>query len=125
VDAIAVFPDRTPAFDYRHWMPKPREITRYCASLVTITSRKTEESWRSSPDRSEEDIQELQLAHFSVKEYLVSDRIEQSFRDVFEEMQARSTIVKASLSYLLVAAQDQHASNELEVYPFSDYCARH
>jgi hypothetical protein len=97
VDAIAVFPDRTPAFDCRNRMPKPQEITRYCASLVTITSRKTEESWRSSFDISEEGIQELQLAHFSVKEYLVSDRIGQSFGDVFEEIHARSTIVTVSL----------------------------
>jgi hypothetical protein len=67
VDAIAVFPDLTPAFEHENRMPRPREITRYCASLVTITSSKVK--------GSEEDIQELQLAHFSVKEYLVSDRI--------------------------------------------------
>jgi hypothetical protein len=117
VDAIAVFPDRTPAFDHRNRMPKPREITRYCASLVTITSSETE--------RSEENSQELQLAHFSVKEYLVSDRIGQSFREVFEEIRARSTIVTVSLSYLITAAQDQDVSKELEAYPFSNYCARY
>jgi hypothetical protein len=126
VDAIAVFPDRTPAFDYRDRMPKPREITRYCDGLVTITSRKTEESW---PDRSKEDIKELQLAHFSVKEYLVSNRIGQSFRDVFGEIQARSTIVTVSLSYLITAAQDRDRNRDfmskLKAYPFSDCCARY
>jgi hypothetical protein len=117
VDAIAVFPDRTPAFKHENRMPRPREITRYCASLVRITGGK--------PEGLKGDIQELQLAHFSVKEFLVSNRISQSFKDAFEEIQARSTIVTVSLSYLFVAAQDEDVSKRRKKYPFSDYCARY
>ncbi|KAF2721065.1 purine and uridine phosphorylase, partial [Polychaeton citri CBS 116435] len=66
IDAIVVFPDRTPAFDERHRMPQPREITRFCSSLVSIVNHEIE------PSKNSGDY--LQLAHFSVKEYLVSKR---------------------------------------------------
>jgi hypothetical protein len=44
---------------------------------------------------------------------------------VFEEIRARFTIVKVSLSYLLTAAQDGNCRKTLESYPLSAYCARY
>ncbi|KKP03106.1 hypothetical protein THAR02_04774 [Trichoderma harzianum] len=50
---------------------------------------------------NEEAIQELQLAHLSVKDYLLSNRVPQSFAKDFEEATARASIAQVCLAYLL------------------------
>ena len=69
VDAVAVNPKGEPHFNPKNRMPEPREILRYCSSLVVAVSVK-----RDSYDENDEGVV-LQLAHFSVKEYLTSSRV--------------------------------------------------
>ncbi|OJD26655.1 hypothetical protein ACJ73_01954 [Blastomyces percursus] len=83
VDVIVVDFERNP-------MPKPLEISRYCSSLV---------STNSVNGRGEHAY--LQLAHFSVKEYLTSDRVDKSFRESFAEINARG-IITAYLSQMIM-----------------------
>ncbi|KKA19770.1 Uncharacterized protein T310_6236 [Rasamsonia emersonii CBS 393.64] len=51
VDAIAVDPEGVPRFDPKNRMPVPREISRYCSSLVVVVNRK--KHWY---DQNDQDI---------------------------------------------------------------------
>uniref|UniRef100_A0A8H7K4H6 Uncharacterized protein n=1 Tax=Bionectria ochroleuca TaxID=29856 RepID=A0A8H7K4H6_BIOOC len=68
-------------------MPIPEEIIQYCSSLVVLVH----EGKRA----------EIQLAHFSVKEYLLSDRLEPDLAEGLDEISAKASIVDVCLSYLL------------------------
>ena len=67
VDAIAVNIREQPHFHPKYRMPDPNEITSFCSSLVVKMPGEGNE-WMEH-----EDCTSLQLAHFSVKEYLTSD----------------------------------------------------
>ncbi|CAH0032937.1 unnamed protein product [Clonostachys rhizophaga] len=101
VDAIAVNTNEKPYFNPEDRMPVPEEVLSYCSSLVAMTNR------RGPNARYEiKGFKELSLAHFSVKEYLISDRFQQDDRmkDVgldFLETNARASIVKVCVAYLL------------------------
>ncbi|KAL5084923.1 hypothetical protein Trisim1_011277 [Trichoderma cf. simile WF8] len=108
VDALAVDTANKPRFDPKNRMPVPEEITSYCSSLVVLTVRalKKEEHFKlMGYFPNEETIQELQLAHLSVKDYLLSDRVPQSFTGDFNEATARASIAQVCLAYLLELAQ--------------------
>ncbi|CAH0002529.1 unnamed protein product [Clonostachys byssicola] len=101
VDAIAVNTDEKPYFNPDDRMPAPEEVLSYCSSLVAMTNRKGQNAEHES-----ENLKELSLAHFSVKEYLISDRFQQDHRmnDIrldFLETNARASIVKVCVAYLL------------------------
>uniref|UniRef100_A0A8H7NI02 protein S-acyltransferase n=1 Tax=Bionectria ochroleuca TaxID=29856 RepID=A0A8H7NI02_BIOOC len=99
VDVIAVNPSSQPAFTPENRMPIPEEIIRYCSSLV-ILARKSVQSYQLDTDTVEQ-ITEIQLAHFSVKEYLLSDRLDPDFAEGLDEISAKASIVDVCLSYLL------------------------
>ena len=69
VDAIAINLDGDVGFDPKNRMPVPRKMLKLCSSLVTVTP--------SMKDNADLDVR---LAHFSVKEYLVSDHVSKVFR---------------------------------------------
>ncbi|CAH0045316.1 unnamed protein product [Clonostachys solani] len=101
VDAIAVKADVKPYFNPGDRMPVPEEVLSYCSSLVAMTNRP-----EANDEQKVEIVKELSLAHFSVKEYLISDRFQQDDRmkDIrldFLETNARASIVKVCVAYLL------------------------
>jgi hypothetical protein len=57
-------------FDPDMRLPDPQDILIICSSLVTTAVSKTE-----NDNGTTSEIIELRLAHFSVKEYLFSDRV--------------------------------------------------
>ena len=71
------------------------------------------------------DVFELRLAHFSVKEYLVSNRIAPEFVGHLAETTARATIATLCLTYL------SDFDNRLTIpeirakFSFAQYCARY
>ncbi|KAH8800442.1 nucleoside phosphorylase domain-containing protein [Xylogone sp. PMI_703] len=83
VDMLAVDVNNS-KFDPDDRMPDPQEISRYCSSLVVVVSQK--EGSRSGNDQ-------LQLAHFSVKEYLTSDKIDKDIAKDFQESTALTTLL--------------------------------
>ncbi|RYP68914.1 hypothetical protein DL771_006403 [Monosporascus sp. 5C6A] len=93
VDAVAVELTETPRFNIRNRMPVPEEISRYCSSLVAVVKRAD-----SVTDNS---ITEIQLSHFSVKEWLVSDQLETNLSEHLKETAARATMAEVCLAYLL------------------------
>jgi hypothetical protein len=115
VHAIAVHPDKTPAFDPNNCIPDPNEVTVYCRSLTQISHRTY---WS-------EDVTELQLAHASVKEYLLLRREENPFQNALRESQARASIVEISLAYLFAASQNNENKDRNQQHPFHYYAARH
>ncbi|KAK7217682.1 hypothetical protein V2G26_005685 [Clonostachys chloroleuca] len=79
VDLITVDPSSQPAFSPENRMPIPEEIIQYCSSLVVPVH----EGKRA----------EIQLAHFSVKEYLLSDRLEPHLAEGLDEISAKASII--------------------------------
>ncbi|KAH0556306.1 hypothetical protein GP486_005768 [Trichoglossum hirsutum] len=116
VDALAVDPNGDPRFDTEDRMPDPREISRYCSSLVVVTTKEG--------IYGEDTIVELHLAHFSVKEYLMLGRPEEIARD-FEEVAARASIAIVCLAYLLHLDFILTAKEIRERFPLAQYCARY
>lgn len=101
IDAIAVFPDEKPCFDSSWRMPDPSEITRLCSSPVSkVDNQKVLKATLTYPYHSDRCCSILQLAHFSVKEYLVSDRVEERPRSRLVENNAHKELTQVCTAYL-------------------------
>ncbi|KAF2496459.1 hypothetical protein BU16DRAFT_609515, partial [Lophium mytilinum] len=101
VDAIAVHPKAEPHFDCKWRMPNPQEIARYCSSLVAVVTTKARRKNEDDEDEKDRENLELRLAHFSVKDYLTSTRVQGNFAQAFQEAAARSSIATVCVAYLL------------------------
>jgi ankyrin repeat protein len=119
VDAIAVCTERDPWFDPRDRMPEPKEISRYCSALVVVVPRKVNQY------NQDKIVMELELAHFSVKEYLKSNRLEKGFTHCFQEIAAKASIATVCLAYLLLLDWDLLLQDIEEAFPLAHYCARY
>lgn len=95
VDIIAVDLKSSPHFQERYRMPNELEISSICSSLVTVGM--VESTTLGAVERTG---RTLQLAHFSVKEYLMSDRLPSILQQHFTEVNAHGSIVNTSLGYL-------------------------
>lgn len=93
VVAIDVIPDS--GFDRDEVLVNPLEVLDICSSLITVTDRE-QEGWGSVS-------QTITLAHYSVKEYLTSDRIKQGPLNQYsmQEVECHCSIAMASLKYLM------------------------
>jgi len=94
-EVVAIDVARDPAFDREEVLEDPLEVLDICSSLVTIATDDSNGGLESTR-------QVAVLAHYSVKEYLVSDRIQrgQAARYSMQSVSCHSTIVKACLGYL-------------------------
>jgi hypothetical protein len=119
VDAIAVNTEGDQYFNPRHRMPDPQEITCFCSSLVVLAS-----TTHDSYEENKEDMK-LQLAHFSVKEYLTSERLDKDVAHNFQEVAAKASIATVCLAYLLHLDQDIPINKIRETFPLAKYSARY
>ncbi|KAF2198547.1 hypothetical protein GQ43DRAFT_457754 [Delitschia confertaspora ATCC 74209] len=87
-DAIAVDLEAEPYFESRYRMPEPEEILLYCSSLVIRIP-----GFGHSDEKSNKQA-ELQLVHFTVKEYLISNRLTIIISQDLQETSARASIAK-------------------------------
>ena len=94
-------------------MPDPQEISRYCSSLVSVV--RVQERW---PEEGETRV-ELQLAHFSVKEYLLSNRLENDTAQGFQDCYAGAAIAKVCLAYLLQFERRLLPRDIIQDFPFA------
>jgi ankyrin repeat protein len=99
-EVVAINVVREPAFDHDEVLEDPLEVLNICSSLVTITTEKKQN--RSSPERKI-----IALAHYSVQEYLTSDRIKQGQAKQYsmQEAECHSAIAIGSLEYLMQLQQ--------------------
>ncbi|RKK95801.1 hypothetical protein BFJ71_g8267 [Fusarium oxysporum] len=93
VDVIAVRIDSRPGyFDPEDRLPCPNEITRFCPSLVSIVH---------GSHGGQDAVEEVQLAHFSVKEYLLNYQVQG-----FLHAEASIVITQTCLAYLSSLEED-------------------
>ncbi|KAJ5688691.1 Ankyrin repeat protein [Penicillium macrosclerotiorum] len=107
VDALAVNLADGAYFDTSERMPVPREITGIASSLISTT-----------PDHK------IQLAHFSVKEYLISERVESSFSAHLIEIEARASITRVCLVYMNHLEKSRTAEEIIALFPLAAYAAQ-
>jgi ankyrin repeat protein len=124
VDAVATDVNEDPAFAPKNRMPVPRDILRLCSSLVSVAHME------DSPH-----IEMVQLAHFSVKEYLASNHVSRAFNSLISEKVARSYLAKLCLTHIVsvsrLVLRDQPASSFADLkgrsgskFPFATYSAQ-
>jgi ankyrin repeat protein len=119
VDALAVDVESTVHFHPRYRMPDPQEILHYCSSLVVLRAR----TYSSTGGHSKH--AELKLAHSSVGEFLISNRLDDSIAQSLQEKTARTSIAVVCLSYLLHFERYLPAGDIVEEFPFAQYAARY
>ena len=97
-EVVAIDPERDPAFDRDEVLEDPLDVLAICSSLVT-TATNDEHMLKSSGSAGKVVL----LAHYSVKEYLISGRCRQD-RAILYNMQetiCNEFIAKSCLGYLL------------------------
>ncbi|ETS84698.1 hypothetical protein PFICI_02723 [Pestalotiopsis fici W106-1] len=117
VDAVAVNISKEPMFDPEYRMPCPEEIVGYCSSLTVLVKRKDQ--------RYRTDIVEIQLAHFSVQEYLTSERLEKSVAPRLSHSSASIALTTVCLSYLLSLDYSYRPEEAEKNYPLAEYSAQY
>ena len=111
-DALAVTFVDGAKFDPDERYPDPRDILSRCSSLVSLTVNREGEV--------------LRLAHFSVKEYLVSQRIQSSKASMYAiaESDATDFIAQSCLAYLLqFKTVDCPNYSQIKKYSLAEYAS--
>ncbi|KAK0712676.1 Pfs, NACHT and ankyrin domain protein [Lasiosphaeria miniovina] len=111
VDAMAVDLENDHQFDAKDRLPCPMEITRFGSSLVSLFER-------------ESNI-ELELAHFSVKEYLTTKALPEPFQYEMSEGIARRRITKICLAHLSCLNNRQSVAEITTLFPQARYSAKY
>ena len=95
-EAVAVDVTRDPAFDRDDVLEDSFEVLNICSSLVTLTT--DSERGIAGPPR-----QIIVLAHYSVQEYLISDRIRNGQAKAYSmhDTKCHNVITQGCLQYLL------------------------
>jgi len=146
VDAVAVNLERTPPFEPENRLLDPREIAGYCSSLAKFTTRRSYK-YKEDVDKDTqlrehifnlehpgedadedaafdyEEVVELQLAHASVNDYLVSNQVPDDFKDALSLETAHLAIADISVAYLLTAVPWWKGADNTFTLPFLQYCA--
>jgi ankyrin repeat protein len=142
-EAAVVDPELDPAFNPETRLLDPRnDILEILGSLVTVSSKGA--TIRSDVDLnhntciSDDDLdddsdylpgEKIGLAHFSVKDYLVSKRIQCSKANIFSvtDIAANAFIAKSCLLYILHYDESDSkttSSDDLEYFPLLQYACK-
>ncbi len=106
-EVVAIDEDEEPRFDPERRFPEPRDILLMCSSLVTATEEK-DRFWETYFEPEIERAIMIRLAHFSVKEYLISSHIIDGAARKYsiQEIDANVRIARDCLSYILYFTED-------------------
>jgi hypothetical protein len=121
-EVIAVDIEGDPRFDPENRLREPRDILTICSSLVTITAEAMEGPHGKTAG------EQVRLAHFSVKEYLVSERsqVGQATRYSIQEIPANGSIAEICLAYLLYfRGPSLPTSDNIDEFPLARYAAQY
>jgi ankyrin repeat protein len=122
-EVVAVDQGSDPQFDSERRLSEPHDLLIICSSLVTISSTTLELA-----NGTLEETEELRLAHFSVKEYLLSERIRAGPASKFHilEIPAHLSIAQTCLAYLLQFNKPNSLTpNTSQEYPLTRYAAKY
>jgi ankyrin repeat protein len=116
-EVVAIDVARDVAFNRDEVLADPLEALDICSSLVTITKNEADGKLGSTQ-------QIIALAHYSVQEYLVSDRIRQGSAKQYsmQEAACQSAITRGSLKYLMQLQQPLEEET-LQVFALARYTA--
>ena len=117
-EAVVVNPLADPPFNPQDRLFDPDDILGILPGLVTV----------SSPEKDLEKRRKISLAHFSVKEYLLSNRIRDGPSSKFSLVanDANFSITEICLSYQLqVINSPTISAHTLQKYPLLEYAARY
>ena len=144
-EVVAIDVNDTPRFDPQRRLPDPRDVVEICSTLITVTPRLSDRVKFDDAELDDLELSDLEvgdsesetsspkvsgsfviLAHFSVKEYLISDIIRegQASRYSLQELDCHLSLAKDCLAYLLHF--DEMVSLPTEVfakYPLARYVA--
>ncbi|KAI2470654.1 hypothetical protein F4781DRAFT_421228 [Annulohypoxylon bovei var. microspora] len=114
IDAIAVNPASTPHFNPDNRFVELGDISRYHPNLIVIAT-----------DRSNESMEEIKLAHCSVKEYLISKG-----GGELRQRAANTSIAEVCLAYLLQLGRNLPVGRVpveevRRIYPMAQYAAQY
>ena len=124
LEILAVDEETNTGFDPENRLQDQRDIFTICSSLVTTVTR-------TQPGK--QDVEELRLAHYSVKEYLVSDRVTHGAASRYSiAIEPHKLIAQTCLHYLLyfsescfIEVDDQLVEDDVfKTFPLLGYAAR-
>jgi hypothetical protein len=128
-EVVAIDAKRDPPFDRDEVLEDPLEVLNICSSLVNVTDDNT---FRSDypddplPAWAQVPVQVVELAHYSVKEYLVSDRIGtgKAARYSMRDGVCHGAITDSCLGYLLQFQEPELKPDFLESFRLALYSAK-
>jgi ankyrin repeat protein len=111
-----------PQFDPGSRLGEPRDVLSICSSLVTTVTR-TDNSDR---DGHIYQIAEVRLAHFSVKEYLLSARVRKGDIEYAVDKEDQGIMAETCLTYLLHFQEPGMLTRTYpDDYPLAEYAANY
>ena len=131
-EVVAIDVLGSPRFDVERRLVDPWDVMAICPNLLTTAKKKNpwdqdlDQDDTSSLEDEKGDIIWVRLAHFSVKEYLVSSRIQQGMASFYSirEVKANTVIAETCLAYLLQFDQPDLSSEKIfEDFPLASYAA--
>ncbi|KAH7411657.1 hypothetical protein DE146DRAFT_732098 [Phaeosphaeria sp. MPI-PUGE-AT-0046c] len=120
-EAVAVDPDRDPALIEEEMIEDPMEALDICSSLVAMVAD-------PGDGLSESTQQYVMLAHYTVKEYLLADRMRTGIAAKYNMQYAQSQriLAKACLLYLLQTLECASSLDDIVTQrKLLHYCAGH
>ena len=126
IDVLAITSGESGGFCPDERLPDPADIMVICSSLISCSD--IDEEACETPIQSEVDEEageiEIRLAHFSVKEYLLSDRC--FLAKDFQMSTCQMAIAEDCLHYLLYLFKSLPLTKDLiDQHPLSQYAAQY
>lgn len=121
-EVIAIDVTTEPMFDAERRFLDKRDILQVCSSLVTTVEVVKESAM------GRETYTELRLAHFSVKEYLLSKRVQSGPASWYSITESDSNVYigEACLAYLLHFDEPEFfSSNGMDEFPLARYASKY
>ncbi|KAL1850813.1 hypothetical protein Plec18167_002552 [Paecilomyces lecythidis] len=97
VDAMIVDISGDGHFDPDMRLPVPGEVLKICSGLMQVVPKAEMRTVTSGPQKPIRT--EVHFAHFSVKEYLLSDRSDRTFQPSLQSVEAKMAIAQVLLTY--------------------------
>ena len=128
-DVLAIEVTDKPRFNPAQRLLDPRDVLTICSSLVSITEEFVDLAYWGF---QESKTSYIRLAHYSVKEYLISARLENTAvrHYAIDETTTHTTITESCVAYLSYFARPRESYGVKDLlgcqdFPLYDYAAKH
>uniref|UniRef100_A0A8H7KAE8 Nephrocystin 3-like N-terminal domain-containing protein n=1 Tax=Bionectria ochroleuca TaxID=29856 RepID=A0A8H7KAE8_BIOOC len=123
VDAIAVDLSREPEFEPERRMPDAQGILEMCPSLLVSRELNAEDD--SQGNKTGIVIEVVELAHATVKEYLISLGRGSKFYSIADPVRAQGVITTVCLAYLSRIDEKEAREKTRAQYPLAQFSSRY